>query len=238
MANPIVPTSGLLTKTFINLRPETAHLLIVSAEPQREEGSPCVYGTGLQSSIRATTLPAAPAAESVPAVDPTPMPGNNDMRGMPRENAATPTPIREIEVVKDGITYGKGEGQTPKLTITEGDSGTRTVPLTLRLTGTPSHDVSVRVKFQKPNDLEVRGKRDAGADRDFYFMDRVFTWEAGATGAALTKTVNLRIIGDTREENDETVRFIVNRPKTEDPNVRLSGRCSRIFVQVVIANDD
>ncbi len=235
VANPIVPTSGPLTKTFINLQPETPYLLIVSAEPQREKGSPCVYPTALASTIWAVTLP---AAETGGAIDPTPRPGNEDMRGMPEENTATPTPKREIEVVKDGTTYGKSQGQTPKLTITEGDSGTKTVPLTLRLTGTPSDDVSVQVKFQKPNDKTVRGKKKAGADRDFYFIDQVITWEAGASGTNLNKTVNLRIIGDTREENDETVRFSVNRLTTDDRNVKFSGSLSRIFIEVVIANDD
>ncbi len=69
-------------------------------------------------------------------------------------------------------------------------------------------------------------------------MDQLFIWEAGASSAALTKTVNFRIIGDTRSESDETVRCNVNRLMTEDPNIRISGNRSRIFVQVVIANDD
>ncbi len=144
--------------------------------------------------------------------------------------------MKYISVVKSGTTYGMADGQTFLLTVNEGDSRHTNVPIDIKLSGTPSHDVSVRIKFQKSADSTATGRK--GRIRDFRYINRVITWSAGASGEDLTKTINLRIFGDTTVESDERVRFRVLDLTTDDPKVEFSGGESWIMFKVVIANDD
>ncbi len=144
--------------------------------------------------------------------------------------------MKYISVVKSGTTYGMADGQTFLLTVNEGDSRHTNVPIDIKLSGTPSHDVSVRIKFQKSADSTATGRKDR--IRDFRYINRVITWSAGASGEDLTKTINLRIFGDTTVESDEKVRFRLLDLTTDDPKVEFSGGESRIMFKVVIANDD
>ncbi len=144
--------------------------------------------------------------------------------------------MKYISVVKSGTTYGMADDQTFLLTVKEGDSRHTNVPIDIKLSGTPSHDVSVRIKFQKSADSTATGRK--GGIRDFRYINRVITWSAGASGEDLTKTINLRIFGDTTVESDERVRFRVLDLTTDDPKVEFSGGESWIMFKVVIANDD
>ncbi len=147
-----------------------------------------------------------------------------------------------VEVVKDGTVYGNSKGLQSTFNVTEGDSGITTVPIQVRLTGRPSAEVNVRFMFHKPNDTEVQGRWQARANRAFHYMHLTLTWAANASGADLSKTLNLKIVGDTKDEDDEVVRLrvqeIVGTDISSDDRVRISRNGKKHGIQVVIVDDD
>ena len=147
-----------------------------------------------------------------------------------------------VEILKDNTVYGNSNGLTSTFNVAEGSSGMHMVPIQVRLTGSPSAAVNVRLKFHKPNDTEVQGRKRAGPNRDFHFMYKTLTWAANASGDDLTKTINLQIVGDTREENDETVKLVVKEidgtPLSSDSNVKISRNGRQQIIKVVIDDDD
>ncbi len=147
-----------------------------------------------------------------------------------------------VEVVKDGTVYGNSKGLQNTINVTEGDSGITTVPIQVRLTGRPSADVNVRFMFQKPNDREVQGRKNARANRAFHYMHLTLTWAANASGADLSKTLNLKIVGDTTDEDNEVVRLRVQEIRgtdiSSDDRVKISRTGKKHSIRVVIVDDD
>ncbi len=128
--------------------------------------------------------------------------------------------------------------------VAEGDSGRTNMTFTITLSGTPSHKVQVRatargvaIKARRPSPPTATGLADPG--RDFIrFTDRNIMFEAGATGDGLTKTVTVKILGDTVAEGDETVSLRVNNLRTDDDRVMFANGKKRIFVTGTIRDDD
>ena len=120
--------------------------------------------------------------------------------------------------------------------VAEGDEGHTALTFAVVLSGSPSHDVSVRVSAVAP--AGATATRKAGAWRDFVGFSRKLTFAANAAGAALTQTVSVDVVGDTAEEPDETFVLRVKGLQTEDSRVSLSGGGSKIEATGTILNDD
>ncbi len=119
--------------------------------------------------------------------------------------------------------------------VVEGNTGDETdLDFTVTLSGSPSHDVRVRVST-----LIRGGTSTARANRDFRaFTGTPLVFAAGASGAALTKTVTVVVLGDTVDEDDETVILRVNNLQTDDTRVALVGGAKRLEATGVIIDDD
>ncbi len=148
------------------------------------------------------------------------------------------TPATDPATAQEALTISVTD-----TSVAEGDEGETNMAFTVTLSGTPSHRVRVQVTAL----LGVGGKRPRGAGtaqavrgpgRDFIpFQEDVF-FEKGASGAKLTRTVNVRVLGDLRVEPDETVILRVNNLRTEDARVALAGGGTRIDATGTITNDD
>ncbi len=154
---------------FGRLKPETRCYTYLAAR-----GNAYSDGNGYSLKVERyfTTKPVpAPPPTPVPKPEPTPDNGIEEVVRLPEEKEilAKQEPIY-VEVVKDGTVYGNTDGLTSTFNVAEGSSGVHAVPIQVRLTGSPSAAVNLRVKFHKPNDTEVRGRKNAGANRDFYFQ--------------------------------------------------------------------
>ena len=128
--------------------------------------------------------------------------------------------------------------------VAEGDAGETTLAFTVTLSGTPSHRVRVQVTalLGVGNGGRTRGEGTAtgvaGPKRDFMPFQTEIFFEKGASRAALTRTVNVRVIGDRRVEPDETVILRVNNLRTEDASVVLASGRKRVDATGTIVNDD
>ena len=127
--------------------------------------------------------------------------------------------------------------------VNEGDEGRSDLVFRVTLDGTPNDRVRVQVTAMlgvggrlPRGSGTARGK--VGPDRDFLPFQKEVFFERGATGAALTKTMAVEVIGDTRMEPDETVILRVNNLKTEDSRVGLANGRKRIDAVGYIVNDD
>ena len=120
--------------------------------------------------------------------------------------------------------------------VAEGDEGHTALVFAVELSGSPSHDVSVRVSAVAPSGTTAT--RKAGAWRDFVGFSRKLTFAANAAGAELRQTVIVDVVGDTAEEADETFVLRVKGLRTDDSRVSLSGGGSKIEATGMILNDD
>ncbi len=226
--------------TFSGLPPQTGHYTYLAAR-----GNASCDGHGYSPKVEHyfTTRPVPPTPTPTPTPTPIPTPINLIEWSERYEDLERPAVGGIfVEVVKDKTVYGNSDGLQSTFNVTEGDSGTTDVPVQIRLTGSPSAEVKVRLMFQKPNDSSAQGRRKAGANRDFHRIHQTLTWAANAQGDALTKTINLKIIGDTRAEGDETVRLAVQEirgtPLSADEQVKISRNGKKHFIKVVIKDDD
>lgn len=120
--------------------------------------------------------------------------------------------------VKDGWEYylfGNDPSTTsvmnlsvPTLSITEGNSGSKTANLTLQLMDAAPHR-PFRVDFQTADDSAVAGS-------DYLSASGSLVFQSGQTTASIPITV----IGDTVAEGDETLRLVLSSP---DPNIDILG---------------
>ncbi len=124
------------------------------------------------------------------------------------------------------------------VSVSEGDSGSKDMVFTVTLSGTPTHQVEFQAAaWAKPAGDEAKGGRGAG--RDFLtFQRRKFVFEAGATGAALSKTVTVKILGDEVDEDDETFTLLLNNLRSSDSRVRFSSNDTKLTVKGTIIDDD
>ncbi len=153
--------------------------------------------------------------------------------------AAQQSPTNTLKVVRDSDpSVIMGSGQVESVSVAEGDSENTSLSFRLTLDQTPSHDVRVQATVWAPRDANVRGRSGAGRERDFHYLQRHITFAAGATGQALSKLLTVEIIGDTRDEDDETFEVRVNNLHSGDARVRLHGGGKRIAFNVVISDDD
>ncbi len=150
-----------------------------------------------------------------------------------------------------GTITDDDEGKTPReisvsdVSVAEGDEGERTeLTFTITLSETPTHEVRVRATVRGAGlkatlATTPTAKGTAGEGRDFIqFSNRDVVFAAGATGAALTQTVKVVILGDTVVEGDETLSLRLNNLRTTDGLVRFEGGAKRLFATGTITNDD
>ncbi len=122
--------------------------------------------------------------------------------------------------------------------VMEGDSGETDMNFTVTLSGSPSHRVEIQATaWAKGSGDTAKGGRGAG--RDFIgFQRRKLVFAANATGAALSKTVTVKILGDEVEEDDETLTLRLNVLRTTDSRVAFAGGESRLEATGTITDDD
>ncbi len=157
----------------------------------------------------------------------------------------------ETSLEATGTISDDDEGKTPRVisvsntTVAEGAEGDRTeLTFTITLSATPSHDVQIRATVRGAGIKATlattpTAKGTAGEGRDFIqFTNRDVVFAAGATGAALTQTVTVVILGDAVVEGDETLSLRLNNLRTDDGLVRFTGGAKRLFVTGTITDDD
>ncbi len=157
----------------------------------------------------------------------------------------------ETSLEATGTISDDDDGKTPRVisvsdtSVAEGAEGDRTeLTFTITLSATPSHDVQIRATVRGAGIKATlatppTAKGTAGEGRDFIrFSNRNIVFEAGATGAGLTKTVKVVILGDTVVEGDETLSLRVNNLRTSDGLVRFKDGAKRLFVTGTITDDD
>ncbi len=108
------------------------------------------------------------------------------------------------------------------------------------LSDSPTHKVrvSVRTAGRGKNGGTARGGAQASAKRDFQSIKSSLRFEAGATGAALTQTVTVNVLGDLNVEPDETFTLRVTKLVTQDTRVGFAGGGARVEATGTILNDD
>ncbi len=157
----------------------------------------------------------------------------------------------ETRLEATGTITDDDDGKTPReisvsdVSVAEGDEGDRTeMTFTITLSATPSHDVQIRATVRGAGIKATlattpTAKGTAGEGRDFIqFSNRDVVFAAGATGAALTQTVKVVILGDAVVEGDETLSLRLNNLRTDDGLVRFTGGAKRLFVTGTITDDD
>ncbi len=157
----------------------------------------------------------------------------------------------ETSLEATGTISDDDEGKTPRVisvsdtSVAEGAEGERTeMTFTITLSETPTHDVRVRATVRGAGIKATlatppTAKGTAGEGRDFIrFSNRDVVFAAGATGAALTQTVKVVILGDAVVEGDETLSLRLNNLRTSDGLVRFTGGAKRLFATGTITNDD
>ncbi len=157
----------------------------------------------------------------------------------------------ETSLEATGTISDDDEGKTPReisvsnTSVTEGAEGDRTeLTFTITLSATPTHEVRIRATVRGAGIKATlattpTAKGTAGEGRDFIrFTNRNIVFEAGATGAALTQTVKVVILGDAVVEGDETLSLRLNNLRTDDGLVRFTGGAKRLFATGTITDDD
>ena len=125
--------------------------------------------------------------------------------------------------------------------VAEGDSGDATMTFTVTLSASPTHQVRLKATTRggTRDGSGVAADGLAVVGRDFYqFTGRSVVFEAGATGAGLTKTVTVQIRGDYAVEADEVLTLRLNNLQSDDSRVRFATNGTRLEVTGTIANDD
>ncbi len=126
------------------------------------------------------------------------------------------------------------------VSLNEGDAGETDMVFSVTLSDSPTH--KVRVRFATTglgrNGGTARGGAQAGDEQDFQAVRGRLLFEAGATGAALTKTVEVAVLGDQIVESDETFTLRVTNLATDDSRVVLAGGGASIAATGTITNDD
>ncbi|WP_419842066.1 Calx-beta domain-containing protein [Candidatus Poriferisodalis sp.] len=122
--------------------------------------------------------------------------------------------------------------------VAEGGVGERLLAFTVSLSASPTHEV--RVTASAVPGASGTASRDAGAGRDYVgFTGRRLVFAAGATGAGLSQTVAVRVLGDHVVEPDETFILRVNNLVTADSRVGFAGGHARKTEATgTIVNDD
>ncbi len=124
--------------------------------------------------------------------------------------------------------------------VSEGDAGVTKMVFNVTLSDSPTHNVRLLAKTLRlgRDKSTARGGLQAGDEQDFRAIRRHLVFKAGATGAALTKEVKVKVLGDLRVEPDETLVLRLNRLKTDDARVVFRGGGSNIKATGTITNDD
>ena len=148
------------------------------------------------------------------------------------------------------VTFTTGAAPTPEpaliisssaVSVAEGDSGSTTMTFSVTLSGSPRHEVRLKATTRggTRSGVGVAAKGLGVVGRDFYqFTGRSVVFEAGATGAALTKTVTVQIRGDHAVESNEVLTLRLNNLQSDDSRVRFSSNGTRLEVTGTITNDD
>ena len=103
----------------------------------------------------------------------------------------------------------------PVLTISdadveEGNADATNMTFTVTQSATSTKPVKVEYKTADPSDASLE-RATAGEDYDAV-SDGTLTFSANTTGDALTKTVTVRVSGDTLKENDEHFAVVLHTP--------------------------
>ena len=124
------------------------------------------------------------------------------------------------------------------VSVAEGDSHKKAMNFTVTLSGSPSHQVEIKATaWAKDSGDAAKGGRGPG--QDFIgFRDRKIVFEANATGASLSKTVAVQVLGDEVDEDDETFTLLLNNLRTADSRVVFAGGESRLEATGTITDDD
>ncbi len=129
------------------------------------------------------------------------------------------------------------------VSVLEGDSGLTDMVFTAKLSGSPTHEVRIHATaWRRRCGTAIGG---SGPTQDFLgFRDLKLVFPANASGTDLSKTVTVKVKGDQVVEGNETLTFLLNNLRTEDPRVAFAvgrtRRPSRSHVESVgtIIDDD
>ncbi len=123
------------------------------------------------------------------------------------------------------------------MTVTEGDAGEMDMNFTITLSGSPNAQVEIRATVWA-KDATNPAKGGRGAGRDFLgFKDRNLVFAANASGAELSKTVTVKVLGDEVDEDDETLILRFNNIRTTDGRVVFSSGKPKLEVTGTIRDD-
>jgi len=122
-------------------------------------------------------------------------------------NYSIPVTIKDAQHRKTTTTIALAITAPPSLSIgnvtqNEGDSGTTAFNFTVTLSATPTSDVTVQY-------ATTDGSATV-ADNDYTATSGTLTFAANTT--TLTQTIPVDVIGDTKNETDETFTVVLNNP--------------------------
>ncbi|WP_419918255.1 fibronectin type III domain-containing protein [Candidatus Poriferisocius sp.] len=124
---------------------------------------------------------------------------------------------------------------TSDVSVAEGDSSKTDMNFTVTLSGSPSHEVRVSAEAKSRT---ATGGYGAGRDFIHYYRFRQVVFPANATGADLSQTVTVSVLGDTVVEEDETLILKLSNLRTNDPRVKFAGGKRKLKATGTIINDD
>ncbi len=124
------------------------------------------------------------------------------------------------------------------VTVIEGDSGETDMVFTVTLSGSPNKRVRVTARAQSRVDVGDTANNAAGSGQDFKGTRQRFAFAANASGAALSQTVIVKVLGDEVEEEDETLTLRLDNLTTSDTRVKLAGGNNALQATGTIIDDD
>ena len=148
----------------------------------------------------------------------------------------------------DDVATGTLTISSSDASVTEGDSGETELDFTVTLSGSPSSRVVVSATLygvglgSKKSDLSfvptAKGGRKAAGQDFVRFKDQEVVFDANASGAALSQTVTVKVLGDMVDESDETLALWLSDLTTEAANVAFAGGGDTLEVTGTITDDD
>jgi len=122
-------------------------------------------------------------------------------------NYSIPVTVKDAQHRKTTTTIALGVTAPPSLSIgnatqNEGDSGTTAFNFTVALSATPTSDVMVQY-------ATADGSATV-ADNDYTATSGTLTFAANTT--TLTQTIPVNVVGDTKNETDETFTVVLSNP--------------------------
>ena len=108
--------------------------------------------------------------------------------------------------------------------VVEGDEGQTEMVVAILLSGSPSHEVRVRVRAHEMgsgSNLAATGSEGDG--QDFVPLTQSVVFPANASGDDLRQEVRITVLGDRLAELDEIFRLTVDNLESEDERVLLGS---------------